>query len=212
MQGQYSNGVAYYRCRYPQEYALANKIDHPRNVYLREDVLVEPVDAWLAHLFDPAQRDHTIEMLTQTATGSTGPDPTREAANLTIAECDTKLQRYRAALEAGADPTVVTTWIAQVEQERTNAEALMAAAEPATGTRRRRMSHDEISDLVTGLADAIAILRRADPADKAEVYRQFGMRLTYDPETQTVGVQTNVGRPPWGNDTCRRGDLNPHAR
>ncbi|GAB3853069.1 hypothetical protein [Dactylosporangium cerinum] len=129
-------------------------------------------------------------MLTQTATGPTGPDPAREAANLTIADCDTKLQRYRAALEASADPAVVTTWIAQVEQERANAEILIAAA-PAAGTRQRRMSHDEISDLVTGLADAIAILRRADPADKAEVYRQLGMRLTYDPETQTVDVQTN---------------------
>ncbi|GAB3852157.1 recombinase family protein [Dactylosporangium cerinum] len=204
MQGQYSNGVAYYRCRYPQEYALANQIEHPRNVYLREDALVDPVDAWLAHLFDPTQRDHTIEMLTQTATGPAGPDPTREAANFTIAECDIKLQRYRAALEAGADPAVVTTWIAQVEQERAAAEALLAAG-LGTATRQRRMSRDEISDLVAGLADAIAILRRADPADKAEVYRQLGMRLTYDPETQTVDVQTNVGRPPWGNGTCRRG-------
>ncbi|WP_018788723.1 recombinase family protein [Micromonospora sp. CNB394] len=28
MQGQHSHGVAYYRCRFPQEYALANKVDH----------------------------------------------------------------------------------------------------------------------------------------------------------------------------------------
>ena len=29
MQGQHSHGVAYYRCRYPGEYALANHVDHP---------------------------------------------------------------------------------------------------------------------------------------------------------------------------------------
>jgi site-specific DNA recombinase len=47
MQGQHNHGAAYYRCRYPQEYALANIIEHPANVYLREDAVVEPLDAWL---------------------------------------------------------------------------------------------------------------------------------------------------------------------
>jgi hypothetical protein len=28
MHGQHSHGVAYYRCGYPQEYALANRADH----------------------------------------------------------------------------------------------------------------------------------------------------------------------------------------
>jgi len=37
MQGQWVNQAPYYRCRFPAEYALANKISHPRNVYLRED-------------------------------------------------------------------------------------------------------------------------------------------------------------------------------
>jgi hypothetical protein len=35
MQGHWVNAQSYYRCRYPAEYAIANKIDHPRNVYLR---------------------------------------------------------------------------------------------------------------------------------------------------------------------------------
>jgi site-specific DNA recombinase len=30
MQGQHAHGVAYYRCRYPQEHALSNKISLPR--------------------------------------------------------------------------------------------------------------------------------------------------------------------------------------
>jgi hypothetical protein len=47
-QGQSSHGVAYYRCRFPQEYALANAIDHPRNVIMREDIMIGPLDAWLA--------------------------------------------------------------------------------------------------------------------------------------------------------------------
>ncbi|MGW3621837.1 zinc ribbon domain-containing protein [Micromonospora arida] len=42
MQGQYSHGDAYYRCRFPQEYALANQVQHPSNVYLCEDTLTDP--------------------------------------------------------------------------------------------------------------------------------------------------------------------------
>ncbi|MEU0962209.1 hypothetical protein ABZ328_22120 [Micromonospora aurantiaca] len=53
MQGQYSHGDAYYRCRFPQEYALANQVPHPRNVYLREDALTDPLDSWLASAFAP---------------------------------------------------------------------------------------------------------------------------------------------------------------
>jgi site-specific DNA recombinase len=53
MQGQYAHGVAYYRCRFPQEYALANKVEHPRNVYIREDSVIEPLDAWLTRAVRP---------------------------------------------------------------------------------------------------------------------------------------------------------------
>ncbi|MEV0724327.1 hypothetical protein AB0I37_16305 [Micromonospora purpureochromogenes] len=44
MQGQYNHGDAYYRCRVPQEYALVNQVEHPRNVYLRQDALTDPLD------------------------------------------------------------------------------------------------------------------------------------------------------------------------
>ncbi|WP_218671136.1 zinc ribbon domain-containing protein [Microbispora sp. GKU 823] len=43
MQGNWNNDQAYYRCRYPAEYALANDVDHPKVVYLREaDVARSP--------------------------------------------------------------------------------------------------------------------------------------------------------------------------
>lgn len=48
-----------------------------------------------------------------------------------LADCDRKLARYRAALEAGADPKVVTGWIAEVEAERRR--ILATLARPASG-------------------------------------------------------------------------------
>ncbi|MFD2357294.1 recombinase family protein [Nonomuraea ferruginea] len=47
MQGQWVNDAPYYRCRFPEEYALANRVMHPRNVYLREDRVVPRLDRWL---------------------------------------------------------------------------------------------------------------------------------------------------------------------
>jgi hypothetical protein len=89
------------------------------------------------------------------------------------------------------DPTVVTGWIAQVQTERAAAEAEIATQQASA----RKLTPTQISELVSGITDAIALLRRANPADKAEVYRQLGLRLTYQPETQTVDVQAQIGRP-----------------
>ncbi|MEU8370043.1 hypothetical protein [Micromonospora tulbaghiae] len=54
------------------------------------------------------------------------------------------------------------------------------------------MSQGEITTLVTALGDIATVLRNADPADKAEVYRQLGLRLNYQPETQTVRAEVDL--------------------
>ncbi|MFG1740269.1 recombinase family protein [Micromonospora chalcea] len=188
MQGQYNHGDAYYRCRFPQEYALANQVPHPRNVYLREDALTDPLDSWLASAFAPHRIAQTITAMAD-AQPLDHPPTTGTAAQAIITKCDAKLERYRAALDAGADPAVVTDWIAQTQAERTRAEAELRAIAGATP---RRMSRAEITALVTALGDITTVLRDADPADKAEVYRQLGLRLNYQPETQTVRAEVDL--------------------
>ncbi|MGP3990560.1 zinc ribbon domain-containing protein [Streptomyces sp. 3N207] len=71
IQGQWSHGSAYYRCRFPNEYALANRIQHPRNVYLRESWLIGPLDEWIAKLFSPHRIEETIDLMAA-ATPPTG--------------------------------------------------------------------------------------------------------------------------------------------
>jgi site-specific DNA recombinase len=53
MQGHWINEAPYYRCRFPSEYALANKVRHPRNVYLRQDAFEADVNGWLTTVFAP---------------------------------------------------------------------------------------------------------------------------------------------------------------
>ncbi|MBM2620475.1 recombinase family protein [Actinoplanes sp. LDG1-06] len=194
MQGQHSHGVAYYRCRYAKEYAIANKVDHPINVFLREDIVVGPIDAWLASAFSPTNLDHTITMLTNSQPTDHS-DLLREQARKRIAECETKLNRYRATLDAGADPTVVTAWITDTETERRLAEAELATItdKPA------RLTRDDITALIKRLGDIRSALANADPNDKAEVYRQLNLRLNYQPEDEAVHAMIDLG--------AHRGDL-----
>jgi site-specific DNA recombinase len=48
--------------------------------------------------------------------------------------------------------------------------------------------------MVNALADLRAVLRDADPADKAEIYSQLGLRLTYQPAERTVRTGMNIVR------------------
>jgi hypothetical protein len=63
MQGTWAHDAARYRCKFPSEYTLANKVEHPKSVYVRESAIVPKLDEWLAGLFDPANLDATCETL-----------------------------------------------------------------------------------------------------------------------------------------------------
>ncbi len=73
------------------------------------------------------------------------------------------------------------------------------------------MSRGQIRGIVEAFADLRTVLMGAEPEDKAEVYKQLGLRLTYEPGIQTVRRPT-CPQPRWGKGLCPRGDLNPHAR
>jgi NADH dehydrogenase/NADH:ubiquinone oxidoreductase subunit G len=115
--------------------------------------------------------------------------PAVDAARRTIAECDRKLARHRAALEAGADPALVVAWSHQVQQQRTAAQAQLANLTSRHGT-NQRMSRNDIHAMLDTLGGLLDVLRHADPADKAEVYRELGIHLTYNHTEHTVLAET----------------------
>jgi site-specific DNA recombinase len=67
MQGTWAHEAARYRCKFPAEYALANKLDHPKSAYVRESAIVPKLDEWSAQLFDTAHLDETCEALAMAA-------------------------------------------------------------------------------------------------------------------------------------------------
>jgi site-specific DNA recombinase len=56
MQGNWNHEEAYDRCRFPHEYALPETLEHPKVVYLREALVIPPLDRWISTLFHPGKR------------------------------------------------------------------------------------------------------------------------------------------------------------
>jgi site-specific DNA recombinase len=205
MQGSWNNDAAYYRCVFLSQYAAKNKIDHPRAVYLREDQLLPSLDHWLGRLFRSDALPRTARELEE-AQDAVVIDAAVEQARREIADCDAKLRQHRAALEAGADPAIVTGWMAETQARGTAAETRMRP-----GPQRRRISHEEITRCLAAMRDVTSALADAPPADKATLYGQLGLSLTYHPEAKRL----NVTARPLSNmyvRKCPRGDLNTQMR
>lgn len=153
-----------------------------------EDILIDPIDTWLVEIFEPERVEHT---LTQLEAAEPNAMATPNHLQRSITECDRKLAKHRAALEAGADPAMVAAWSSDVYRER----AALVAQVTATSHQARppqRMSRNEIRELVDALGGLLAILRAADPGDKLEVYRELGLKLNYNHETEEVTAETNL--------------------
>ena len=188
--------MAYCRCRYPLEYALANDIDHPKNVILREETMIAPVDQWLARELAPSRRDHVIAALAQPTADNLVAASDRTAQDNIIASYEAKINRYRAALDAGADPATVTSWIAEAQSERDNMLAGICELAPAQQP-IRRLTTDEIIAVLDQLGDLVTALADADPDLKSDLYRELGLRQIYRPDAKTVQVIVDLDRDRW---------------
>lgn len=182
MQGNWNNGRPHYRCTFLSQYAAKNKVDHPKTVYIREDHLLPHLDSWLSRKFDPIALASTVRELEEAAQ----PDPAtrdEEAAQREIADCDAELRQHRAALEAGADPALITGWMKETQAKRALAEARLSR--PG----RRCMTREETTTLVRTIGDLMQVIKDADPAGKAEIYSQLGLTLAYHQNEKRVEAE-----------------------
>jgi site-specific DNA recombinase len=183
MEGSWNNGRAHYRCKVPNGEAGCVVTSHPPTIYVREDKIVRALDGWLSHAFDPEHVDTTIDALHRA-----GEDQVtaahRRTVQAAIQHCNDRLGKYRAALDAGVDVTVVGRWIAEVEAERVRHEIELARLGG-----QQRMTRAQLADLVRQLGDIVSVLQHADPDDRAEVYRQLNLRLTYDHAKHRVAAE-----------------------
>ncbi len=90
MQASRANGYVYYRCRFAAEYAIVNKISHPRDILIREAELVPALDEWLASQFEPDRVEATIDVLTLAQEDPGAEQQTILQARQIICDCEAK--------------------------------------------------------------------------------------------------------------------------
>ena len=71
-------------------------------------------------------------------------------------------------------------WIADASQERRRLETFLGN-KPTT-----RLTKDDVKALVASLRDITATLAAADPTDKAAVYEEMGIKVTYHQDGQVL--------------------------
>jgi site-specific DNA recombinase len=184
MQAQHNNQRTYYRCRYGKEYALASHVQHPVNVYVREEQLLPAVDRWLLKIFAPHRLERTVRELAAASCSQPAPLAPPDDSAAVIADCDAKLARYQATLDAGGDPVTIAAWTREATAQR--AAALARQARPQTGT---PLTEQGIQQIIQALGDIRDIIQNADPAAKARIYNRLELRLTYQPAQHCVHAQ-----------------------
>ncbi|MFD7013538.1 recombinase family protein [Streptomyces sp. NPDC059928] len=208
MQGSFNNGHPHYRCRYTAEYARTPDLDHPPTIYVREDAVIPPLDAWIAHVFAPARLDRTLHELQRSQENTLTTAPALEVARITIADCDRRIAHYRAALDRGTDPELITRWITQTQAEKAAAQRQLNETDQA---QRTVLTEDQIRELIEQLGNIHAALASAAPEDKQQLYLALGLQLTYYAKERIVTVESQPALL-CAQTLCPRGDLNPHAR
>ncbi|WP_078966924.1 recombinase family protein [Streptomyces sp. WM6378] len=187
MQGSFNNGHPHYRCRYTAEYARTRALDHPPTIYVREDAVLPRLDSWIAQSFAPARLDRALHELQRSQENTLTTAPALEVARITIADCDRRIAHYRAGLDRGTDPELITRWITQTQAEKAAAQRQLNETDQA---QRTVLTEDQIRELVEQLGSIHAALATAAPEDKQQLYLALGLKLTYYAKERIVTVES----------------------
>ncbi|MEU6572518.1 recombinase family protein [Streptomyces sp. NPDC046805] len=205
----------YYRCEFKdQEAALYPDLTHPRTVYLREDVVCRTLDQWIARAFAPGRLAATIKALTLASAAASAAEthtPEQAQARQTIKECERRLARYQAALEAGADPAVVTQWINEAQKDKEAARKKLDALPTVARKKESPLDAQQIREITESLGDIAQRIQTTDADKKGPLYEALGITICYENATKTATVRLRPSSP-YRQWLCPRGDLNPHAR
>ncbi|WP_320776128.1 recombinase family protein [Streptomyces sp. CRN 30] len=208
--------TVYHRCEYKEEEARNSAPDHPRTVYLREDVVCRALDQWIARAFEPNRLAATIKALSLASAAASTADaqtPEQAQARQALKDCERRFARYQAALEAGADPAVVTQWINDAHKDKQTAQEKLDALPAVTRKKESPLTAQQIRELTESLGDIAQRIHTADAAKKGPLYEALGIEITYQNETRTATVRSrSLSAYRYSECECPRGDLNPHAR
>jgi site-specific DNA recombinase len=113
-------------------------------------------------------------------------DPALRAAQQNLADCQRKLARHRAALEAGGDPAVINQWIAETTQQQQRQAQRTLDELRAASSNPQQVDPAIVRALLEELGDLAVGLDLADPEQRAVFYQEMGISGLYQPANRIV--------------------------
>ncbi|HEY4457319.1 MAG TPA: recombinase family protein [Pseudonocardiaceae bacterium] len=189
MEGTPRAARTYYRCStrtlVPGSPLLA---DHPKNVYLPEAAVLDPLNDWLNGLFARENRDATVRALLDA--NADRPEVDRVGrAKRRADEAATRLRRLQRAIEAGAEPEALVDAINRAKEER-DAALIELDRVPVT----RTSSRAEVDALLDHLSVLGRSLRHAAPEDLQRFYEELRLDMIFVAEERAVDVTIRPAR------------------
>jgi site-specific DNA recombinase len=183
MHGKERKGITYYACCYRIAYGdkAAEALGHGKWQYVREDILIPAIDGFFAtNIFGP-QRIHHLRAQHVDLGPEIATEDTQEHEQLRerIADVQRRIELQIRAIEAGVEPTLVTTRIDALRHEQQDLERALASSERSAASR----PHTDL-DTTCEILDQLPLLDNeftgADPELRREVLDAFNFSLEID--------------------------------
>ncbi len=193
MQGKTAKGNTYYACGYRLDYGdtAAEAVGHGKWQYVREEPLVELLDAFFAtRIFGPKRLDFfrmqsdALDAKRQSEDGQR-----RDRLVRLIGEIDRRTERQVAAIEAGVDPAVVSERISSLKAKRAEAEDLLSQLDT---TPLGLAGPEDSLAILEGLPDLGSSLASADPKLRRAVFDAFRVRMEIDRNAGEIKLKALV--------------------
>jgi site-specific DNA recombinase len=198
LQGELRRGKRYYRCPTTGS-ARTQTGGHPVSVYLREDVVVPPLDKWLSEALSQEAAERTAHELASSR-HSAELAARETAAKRGLADADRKIARLEQALEDGLP---LSTFVRLARRHEIARDAAKAELARIKNHQPEGLTPEEFKaalEHARGLATALA---GATDTQRHQLYEALGLEINYDPgerlvhasitPTRPVGVNRGVG-------------------
>jgi len=149
---------------------------------VRQTAICAPLNQWIATLFDPSNRDQTVQALLSSQANSVA-DAHLDQARRRLADAEAKLRRHQAAIEAGVNPAAIVDAINQAHAERTAAHAELTA-QPAT----QALTRQDVEAIINSIGDVSTALNAADPHNLSALYEALRLHMIYDHASSAVDI------------------------
>lgn len=198
LQGELRRGRHYYRCPTTGS-ARSQAGGHPVSVYLREDVVVRPLDKWLAEALSEEAAERSAQELA-TNRHSAELAAREKAAKRSLADADRKIARLEQALEDGLP---MSTFVRLARKHEIARDAAKAELTRISKHQPEGLSPEEFKAALEHARGLAAALAGATDTQRQQLYEALGLEIEYDPSEKVVhasisplapvGVKPSVG-------------------